>query len=183
LYLATKYKLDVSTDPQFGIGNFVTGYEAKEITETNEMVSGLEAEKVYYYRVKSVDASLNESPYTDVAAVKLAGNPPLAMAATSILYHQFEANWDPITAVDGYTIDVSTASDFSTFVSGFENLDVSNNTSLLITDATEDTTYYYRVRAYVADGSASIDSNTITVVVPKQGGVSSWEIGIDFKIQ
>lgn len=63
----------------------------------------------------------------------------------------FTANWDiPLMAnlqnINNYYLDVSTSGDFSSFVSGYNGLNV-NGTSHNLTGLSPNTTYYYRVRA------------------------------------
>ena len=88
---------------------------------------------------------------------------PTATAATNILTNSFIANWSSVSGATGYKLDVATDNGFTTFVTGFNNIDVSNVTTYNVTGLTASTTYYYRVRAYNAS-STSTSSNTITVV-------------------
>jgi len=53
---ATGYRLDVSTTPSFD--SYVSGYKDRDIgNATNQIVSGLERGKQYYYRVRAYDAA------------------------------------------------------------------------------------------------------------------------------
>lgn len=74
---------------------------------------------------------------------------PVTTSATNKYSLGFVANWTtPVTGIaQKYYLDLSTASDFSSFVSGYNNLDVSNVNSYTISGLTASTTYYYRVRA------------------------------------
>lgn len=47
---------------------------------------------------------------------------PVATAATNIAPTSFTANWNPVSSATEYWFDVSTVSNFSTFVSGFNNM-------------------------------------------------------------
>ena len=65
----------------------------------------------------------------------------------------FAANWDSVNGATGYRLDVSTSSSFSSFVDGYDNLDVGNVTQWVVTGLNRGTSYYYRVRAYDAAGT------------------------------
>jgi len=77
----------------------------------------------------------------------------------------FTANWNSSILATTYYLDVSTNSSFTSFVSGYENLNVGNVTTYNVTGLSCGTTYYYRVRAGNSCG-AGASSGTITVVVP-----------------
>ncbi|MDX1640915.1 MAG: M12 family metallo-peptidase [Balneolaceae bacterium] len=59
----------------------------------------------------------------------------------------FNARWAEIQDAERYFLDVSTVSDFSSFIPGFENRDVGEVTLFKVTDLSPGTNYYYRVRA------------------------------------
>jgi len=52
-----------------------------------------------------------------------------ADAGQSVISSRFMATWNAMSGAMGYRLDVSTNSSFSSFVSGYQNLDVSNVTS------------------------------------------------------
>jgi len=74
---------------------------------------------------------------------------PPSTAATSIGSTGFNANWTvPVVGtVSSYKLDVSTSNSFSSFVSGYNNLDCGTSLSQTVTGLSPTTTYYYRVRA------------------------------------
>jgi hypothetical protein len=88
---------------------------------------------------------------------------PVATAATIVQEESFRANWNAVTGAIKYFLDVSTVSNFATFVTGYENKDIGNNLGNTVTGLTGETDYYYRVRAYDAYGQTSANSNTITL--------------------
>ena len=100
---------------------------------------------------------------------------PSVTMASSVTDISFVANWTAVSPVDHYELDVSTASDFSSFVVGYNDLNVGNVTSYSVTGLTANTQYYYRVRAVNSCGSASISSDppysvtTPTAPLPDEG--------------
>ena len=62
----------------------------------------------------------------------------------------------------GYQLDVSTSNSFSTYVPGYQNLDVGNTISRKVTGLSANTYYYYRLRAYNGNGT-SPNSNVIRI--------------------
>ena len=91
---------------------------------------------------------------------------PVANPATYISDSFFTASWIPLKGVSTYRLDVSEQSDFSTFLSGFEDITVNNSTKFISVGLLPNTTYYYRVRAQATGGiglETSANSNVIAV--------------------
>ena len=88
---------------------------------------------------------------------------PAASAATDVGNNLFSANWSSAAGATGYRLDVATDNGFSSFVPGFNNLDVGNVTTYSVTGLNAGTTYYYQVRADSTCGTSS-DSATQTVL-------------------
>jgi hypothetical protein len=93
---------------------------------------------------------------------------PTANAATGVTSSSFTANWSSSSGATGYRLDVSTNSSFSSYVSGYQDLDVGNVLSRSVTGLSANTTYYYRVRAYNAGGTSG-NSNTISLTTTSTG--------------
>jgi hypothetical protein len=80
------------------------------------------------------------------------------------------ATWDSISGATGYRLDVSTSSSFSSYVGGYQDLDVGNVTSRIIGGLSSGTTYYYRVRPYNALGTGG-ESNAMTATTTTTSGL------------
>lgn len=87
---------------------------------------------------------------------------PTAAAASSVTTTSFTGNWNASSRATGYYLDVSTSSSFGSYVSGYQGLDVGNVTSRSVTGLAANTIYYYRIRAYNANG-ISLNSGTSSV--------------------
>ncbi|HFQ90581.1 MAG TPA: hypothetical protein ENK27_10950 [Desulfobulbus sp.] len=79
-----------------------------------------------------------------------------------MLPDSFTARWQGLAGADTYLLDLSTSSDFSSFVPGYHDLDVGATTGFDISGLKEETTYYLRVRA-VVNGEITDYSPTVTV--------------------
>ncbi len=73
---------------------------------------------------------------------------PVATGCTDVSQTQFKVHWNTAEHADGYYLCVAEDSNFTTFVPGYENLDVGNVTEYTVTDLTCETVYYSCVRAY-----------------------------------
>jgi Fibronectin type III domain len=87
---------------------------------------------------------------------------PNALQATNVTASSFTANWTSVSGAAGYRLDVSTNSSFTSFVPGYQNLDVGNTTSRNVTGLNANTFHYYRLRAYNVSGT-SPNSNVVRV--------------------
>src|SRR5205085_1152381 len=87
---------------------------------------------------------------------------PSAQAATNITFSSFTTHWSSVSGATGYRLDVSTTNHFTTYVPGYQDLDVGNVTSYPVTGLNANTTYYYRVRAY--NGCATSNNSSVKSV-------------------
>ena len=90
---------------------------------------------------------------------------PAVSVATGITPSGFTANWGASAGATKYYLDVATDSGFTTYVAGFENLDVLTAVSKSVTGTfTPGQSVFYRVRASNSNGT-SVNSATQEVVI------------------
>ena len=126
---------------------------------------GLSASTTYTYRVMAYNAT-GDSPASNQASATtqtLSGpSAPAASGATSLTSSSFTANWSSVSGASGYQLDVASNSAFSSYVSGYQSLNVGNVVSRSVSGLSASTTYYYRVRAFDTNGTSG-NSNIVTV--------------------
>jgi sugar lactone lactonase YvrE len=91
---------------------------------------------------------------------------PVAGTPGSVIDSRFVARWSEISGAAGYRLDVSTDSSFGSYVSGFQDLDVGNVTSEVVTGLSPNATYYYRVRAYDSSGAGASSGAIAVTTMP-----------------
>jgi Peptidase family M23/Ig-like domain CHU_C associated len=96
---------------------------------------------------------------------------PTANTASSIGQTSFQANWTLVSVATAYYLDVSTVSNFSSYVSGYNNRSINNVNYFSISGLTCNTNYYYRVRANNSCGTSGSSSVITTLTSACSGGV------------
>ena len=166
---ATAYYLDVAKDA--GFTSFVTGFNNKKIgSDLKGMVTNLLCNTSYYYRVRAASTCGFSSPSDTITTQTLEtlATPTVTLGNNYYMGQNdctsFIVSWNS----DGtsiYYLDVSTTSEFSSFVSGYESLKVGTYSyGYPVSNLTKNTTYYYRVRKSNTCGN-SANSNTGIVTV------------------
>jgi len=163
------YRLDVSSDPAFG--GFITGYDNKNLGNvTSTLISGLAPGATYFTQLRAYDAAGNTSASSvaassvtlpvvpDTTPPSVPMNLAFGNATSSSLTLSWSASIDDV-AVAGYRLDVSVDPDFGSFVTGYNNQNLGNVTSTLVSGLSAAATYYARLRAY--DTSNNISSSSV----------------------
>ena len=124
------------------------------LTKNQYMLSSFAA-GVYYWSVRAVDPSGNSSPWSATQIYVTSK----ANAATNVTSTTFIANWEVNPNAVAYYLDVARDRNFTQFV--LNNIAVSG-TSRKVTQLTENTQYYYRVRTATPQG---ISNNSLSISV------------------
>ena len=142
------------------------------VTTTTYQFNGLTANTVYYVRVQAQNVNnLQSSQYSanqTVSTTALVATPVLSTPSTSFIGAKvFSIIYTEISGIS-YFVDVSTRSDFSSFVTGNQNRQIGNisggNPARSIIDGLNpNTLYYFRLRAQDGDGNVSANTAVQTV--------------------
>ncbi len=158
---SNEYILQLATDSNFvntvtGFYNIIVDTFNYDILIPEEFQNYLN----YYYRVQVKYGDTATSIYSNVIKV-LPTYPTVSLPATEVTQNSFKAHWLSMPGASSYSLDVATDTNFTSFVTGYENLAVSD-TFYLVTGLNETTKYFYRVRTIYQQGT-SPNSNTIVV--------------------
>lgn len=83
--------------------------------------------------------------------------------AFNITDTSFTTSWSATEYANGYILEVATNTIFTNYVPGYNNIDLGNVTSKVVSGLTANSTYYYRIRAYNAAGTSDYSSyKTVT---------------------
>jgi hypothetical protein len=175
----------LSADPVDGTtytaGNSLGGGTIVSVGSTISGISNtsLSAGTTYYTFVFAYNNSGSNIDYRTTSPLSASTitltDAPATPTFSSITTSGFTVDWTATSGASSYRLDVSTASNFSSFVSGYEDLTVNTN-SQAVTGLTANTLYYVRVRAVNASGTSanSTSSNSATLPnVPTVGTASS----------
>lgn len=154
------YELDVAADENFA--NVVPGYEALNVGEvTSATVSGVNPGTEYFYRVRAVTDNLI-GVNSEITSTTTFPDTPVAVESSAESVVSFTANWNAAEGAENYLLDVSSNSNFDSYIDGYQEVNVGNVVSYDVEDLLSGKTYYYRVRSE-AGPRLSEYSNTMNV--------------------
>jgi hypothetical protein len=154
------YIVEVSEVADFR--TFVSGFAGLRISTTNIDVTGLDAGKTYYYRIRGVRGSFTTDFSNIVSVTTRNFTPPVALAATNLGFTSFRANWEAVAGATSYLLEISNDINFNTLIGEYSPKELVG-TFENVTGLLPQRTYYFRLRARGA-GATSAYSNIITVV-------------------
>jgi len=182
--LVVKYTINTSGSDTASLWVISSGIPYSEsiagTPEATSTASGLDIVNAFALR----QGTSGNYPLTAIDGIRLSTSwadvmfTPAISAASNVASTTFKANWGAVTDATGYYLDVATDASFTSFVTGYNNVDVGNVTSTTLTGLTEGQTYYYRVRAYSALGTGANSGVTnITTVSMVLSGTEAAALG------
>jgi titin len=152
---AIGYRLTIARNSNFT--DVVSGFNNISIITTIQLITGLAPNTEYFISIKAENSCATSA--TPLTGVQFTLPPfPVATAASDVMGGSFKANWQAISGVNEYQVEVATDVTFSNIISQTS----SSTNSLIINGLATSTTYHYRVFAVNPAGNSDA-SNTITL--------------------
>ena len=142
---ATSYEIDVALDKEFT--QFVSNYQDKQVTSLSLIISGLEANTSYYYRVRANISNQTSQNSNTIDVITEALDKPLVYPATEVNATGFRVSWKQMPVVTSYILEVALDENFRNPVTNYDSVEVApTDTSLLISNVAVNKQYFYRVK-------------------------------------
>ncbi|HAS38921.1 MAG TPA: hypothetical protein DCS93_00510, partial [Microscillaceae bacterium] len=142
---ATSYEIDVALDKEFT--QFVGNYHDKQVESLSIIVSGLEANTPYYYRVRANISNQTSQNSNTVDVTTEALDKPLVYPATEVSATGFRVSWKQMPIVTAYIVEIALDEKFRSPVSNYDSVEVTpTDTSLLVSNVTVNKQYFYRLK-------------------------------------
>ena len=145
--------LDIPNRQYWAVSNLINGiYTVVSVTNATTFTqTGLQPNTTYYYWVIPYNANCLGAPFYHLNGMIAASKTTCIPAPTGVTAtasgNGFDLSWNAVAGATNYTVDVSTVSNFSTFVTGYADFSSNGATTVSISGLSPITTYYYRVRA------------------------------------
>ncbi|MDO5521818.1 MAG: InlB B-repeat-containing protein [bacterium] len=132
------------------------------LSETNYIDKDVKVNQNYYYKVKAYKEDKGMYAYGEFSKVcsgKTTLQTPVQIQAEAISTDQIKVSWEAVSDAAGYEIYQSTQA-----AGAYTLIDTIIGHEYMVSGLQDNTAYYYKVRAYVMDGSEKVFSQTTTVV-------------------
>jgi len=174
---ASSYHLEVSTDPLFL--NREQEIFNQELLEKQKRLSALQANTVYYCRLRAKQDTLY-STYSDVIQFQtLSLNKPKNVTISNVEVNQLSVAWDQVAEAETYEISLAEDEEFITVHPDYHQR-VVTGLSFSFTNLRPATTYYLKLRAYglssYSSYSETVQVSTIPLAPPTQVTVSARKL-------
>lgn len=169
------YQIEVRTSGTPGSGATGLAYSGSVIDGISSVLVenlSISTEYTFYIRYKCDEDTLFSSWSSGLIFSTLNIQPPLATAALYVSDETFTAKWNLSPGAVFYLLDVSEDSDFSSFITENQQVNIS---SFVVMNLMPLTTYYYRLRSVAAGNVESDYSNVIEVTTLEESeGYVVW---------
>jgi len=164
----TGYKIYRSTS-SFGNYSYLTSTSSTSYTNT-----GLLASTTYYYKVSAYNSYSNaEGPlsnYTSATTLSSGLGTPTGVTLTAITSSSITVSWSLVSGAIGYNIYRSASSSGT-----YTQIGTVTTTSYTNTGLSANTTYYYKVSAYISSNVEGEQSSIVSATTLSSGSVSGTE--------
>jgi hypothetical protein len=125
----------------------------------NTSLSSVTTYYIFVYAYNNSGSNINYLSTSPLSASTITlTDAPATPTFSSVNTTSFTIDWTATSGASSYRLDLSTVSDFSSFMSGYQDLTVSS-TSQAVSGLTENTLYYARIRAENASGTSANSSS------------------------
>lgn len=126
----------------------IAGANSQNYSPPGTTIAGMRYFRRLISPTSNIGACFNPS---NVIALETIATPPLStpviISPSNLNCDQFDANWNPVSGAISYLLYVSTTSNFTSLLLGYDGLDMGNVTSYTISGLDYSTLYYYRIQA------------------------------------
>ena len=148
------------------LGNAIKWYDASSggalLSSDTNYTDNIAVTTSYFAEATSASGCI--SARTEVQGIISGTVVTTLLEATGVSSDEFTAFWNSVSGAIGYWLDVSTDSTFLSFLAGYNNKDMSTDTTITISGLVSGTNYYYRVRVenFCGVGLSSGDIISVT---------------------
>lgn len=137
-------------------------YSTVGTSATSYVHSNLNANTVYYYKIRPYTLVGSNKVYGEFSSTKSVSSVPTGLKAESASYNSIKLSWAPVLGATGYKIYRS-----STSTGSYSAITETTAASFTNSNLTTNTTYYYKIKAYTQIGTVKEYSNYSIVVSQK----------------